>query len=320
MKLLDQVSLEEIWFLGRGAVVGVVVGTAYLATEELSGLYVMQLFLNNVSGVEAPTTGMVQRIDGRIVSIMTDAINRNMAALSLLFWATVPWLAKDDQGQRIGWLLSLCLGSLAAIVIVCSEHESSKLALFCSLLMYCVSLLSCKRSRAGLLIVWAVATLLTLPTVKIMDQLGLQNMAWVQDSARERVRIWAFTATETLNSPLIGMGANSTQSNEQRKLTVVKTLNGPHISDQQLGRHAHNVYLQTWYELGAVGALLLCVSGLICLKNIFRSDQEWRPFRMAQFAAAAALFSSSYGMWQMWLLSLLAMSAIIASITATVRR
>ena len=42
-----------------------------------------------------------------------------------------------------------------------------------------------------------------------------------------------------------------------------------------MGHHAHNIFLQTWYELGAVGALLLAVAGAAVVHaHLFASQHQ----------------------------------------------
>jgi hypothetical protein len=68
-------------------------------------------------------------------------------------------------------------------------------------------------------------------------------------------------------------------------------------------RHPHNIYLQTWLELGAIGAALLLGVGLAWLWAI----GPWPPFLQgsayALFAVGGAVGVSGFEFWQTWMLA-----------------
>ena len=67
--------------------------------------------------------------------------------------------------------------------------------------------------------------------------------------------------------------------------------------------HSHSVYLQTWFELGLIGALLLSAFGLSIIGAIRRLAPRLQQYGLATFATAAAMASVSYGMWQAWFMA-----------------
>jgi O-antigen ligase len=69
-----------------------------------------------------------------------------------------------------------------------------------------------------------------------------------------------------------------------------------------MGHHAHNIFLQTWYELGAIGALLLAIAGATVALLIFRLPILAQPFVAGGFAAFAIVGAFAWGMWQSWFL------------------
>jgi O-antigen ligase len=60
------------------------------------------------------------------------------------------------------------------------------------------------------------------------------------------------------------------------------------------------VYLQTWYELGLVGATLLLIAGVLCLRAISALPNAAYPFALATFAVCAAELATSWEIWQRW--------------------
>jgi O-antigen ligase len=82
------------------------------------------------------------------------------------------------------------------------------------------------------------------------------------------------------------------------------------------GRHAHNVFLQIWLELGGIGALLFCVLGIAVLWQL----QFWPSLVEAGayglFAAVAAIGLSGFDLWQTWLIASLALAWIAMLLAA----
>ncbi len=78
----------------------------------------------------------------------------------------------------------------------------------------------------------------------------------------------------------------------------------------QLNIHAHNVYLQAWYELGLAGALLLLLSGSLLLTWMRRIDDQAFPYAAAAFALAATMAAFSYSLTSPWYLASFGLSAI----------
>jgi O-antigen ligase len=67
-----------------------------------------------------------------------------------------------------------------------------------------------------------------------------------------------------------------------------------------LRHHDHNLFLQTIHELGAIGAALLAVAGLVVVLLIPRLPPGAQPFATATFAAFALVGAFAWGMWQTW--------------------
>jgi O-antigen ligase len=77
--------------------------------------------------------------------------------------------------------------------------------------------------------------------------------------------------------------------------------------------HPHNIYLQTWYELGLVGAALLAAFGILLLARIARLNSVQRPFVFALFGVAAVQIGFSYNLWQTWFMCLFGFAAAMSA-------
>ena len=83
-----------------------------------------------------------------------------------------------------------------------------------------------------------------------------------------------------------------------------------------LSTHSHSVYLQTWFELGLVGATLLTLLGLAILQAIRALAVPLQRYAYATFASAAIMAASSYGMWQIWFIAMFGLCAALFALGA----
>ncbi|MEC9369095.1 MAG: O-antigen ligase family protein, partial [Pseudomonadota bacterium] len=138
------------------------------------------------------------------------------------------------------------------------------------------------------------------------------------ESARARVILWHETASRYMESPILGIGVRSTKVQFQSRDTNAVVPEG-YPYPLTTGRHAHNIYLQTWFELGAVGAFLLLVAGLSTIWSVARLPVTAQASALATFASAATMASTSYGLWQGWFIALNAMAAFLVVVGSRFR-
>ena len=198
---------------------------------------------------------------------------------------------------------------LTATVVMISLHESSKLAFLVGLGAFALSYLSLRWAGSLLIVAWVLACLAVVPASLLAHRLDLQHATWLPGSARHRVIIWNFTAEKMLESPWIGIGANMTYVLGPR--LERDTLRLPAEANRTLSIHAHNIYLQTWFELGLVGVMLLMLAGLSILHAIRSLVPLVQPYAYATFASAASMAAASYGMWQYWFMALFGLCAVL---------
>ena len=80
------------------------------------------------------------------------------------------------------------------------------------------------------------------------------------------------------------------------------------------GPHAHNVFLQTWYELGAVGALLFMVAGSGVILSFAHLARATQPYVLAHFTALVTMLAFGWGLWQSWLMAVAGLAALYAAL------
>jgi len=130
-------------------------------------------------------------------------------------------------------------------------------------------------------------------------------------SWRMRGGIWDFATARILEKPVQGWGFEAARS-----FTGTQRFDGVEIPNIPL--HTHSGSLQTWLELGAVGAALGAVILLLSARAAARSLGSDRLAAAGAAGAAAAafvFFNVSFGAWQEWLWAAFAAAAVSAAST-----
>jgi O-antigen ligase len=146
---------------------------------------------------------------------------------------------------------------------------------------------------------WCLGFVLILPSAFLAYKADLHLATWVPKSARARMIIWEFTAERVLERPWHGIGAGSTPALRVPRGEAEQPEG--FVYPRTTGAHAHNLFLQTWYELGLVGAILVAIAGALLVLRISLLPVEAQPFAAATFTVFLATVSTSWGMWQAWL-------------------
>lgn len=254
--------------------------------------------------------------DGR-VRIDDAHINRRVCIWMLLFWPAAAAI-RNLPVDRFSLATAFVLGAEAALVAVATGHQSSQLALLCGLVVFAAHLMRPSLARGLTLWGWAFAVLLVVPLALAAYQGGLSRAPWLFHSARERVALWGYTALAIPQHPFAGLGANATPAMDRAAAAAWKSDSDPKPIDRyraaRPGRHSHNVYLQAWYELGLVGALLLLAAGIAGIDAIWRRSGQNRGYMLAGTACMAAMVATSFGLWQFWLHAGLGLAAVFMAV------
>lgn len=298
----------------RAVPLGAPFGLLYLLIDLHAGGVLTETVLNLVPGVVGDRgKGLAV---GETIAVASDFFfNRSVATLVLLTPVTVAatvlwWRLKARSYVLMG------AGFLLAATVAASESETAKLALP---VMLGVAILAYRFPSAtgqGLRLVTILAMLLAVPLSLAPATLGLDRTPHLPLSFRDRVRIWDFAARETLGSPIVGLGIQSARARQEELLRA-----GQSQAELQgrPGWHAHNFFLQIWYELGAVGAALALGFALSSLAAIGRLGPQIRAWGCGLYAGVLAS-SFGWGLWQEWFIGLLAaLAALLAMLDAEYR-
>ncbi|MGH9810300.1 MAG: O-antigen ligase family protein, partial [Terriglobia bacterium] len=179
-----------------------------------------------------------------------------------------------------------------------------------------------RAARFGMVALWCLAFVLVVPLASELARDHLEQTTWLPYSARSRITLWAYTAEKIPEAPLLGIGLTSARTLSSERLSarreepLAEAKNGGRTLVWKTGPHSHNEFLQTWYELGAVGAILLLAAGCAVILSIGRLAPAIQPFMLAQFAAFFVMAAFSWGMWQSWLMALPGLATLYAALAA----
>ncbi len=301
----------------RASLITAAAALVYLCLEEVTEHALKRLVFKTLPFTQ-PFGKQLAETDGDL-QVAGYITNRNMAALVLTLWPLL-LLARLHLDRALRAPAIALAVALAVMAITLSKHETSLIAVGLGGAILGVSWLW-PRIGLGLLAAgWITATLLVVPIATwAAHGAKLHNASWLPNSARHRIVLWAYTAEQVWQRPLAGVGAASTKAVDARRGPRVDNLPGT-IYQWRSGPHPHNVYLQTWYELGAIGAGLLCAAGLAMIAMLARLPATAVPFGAAVMTAAAVTAAFSWGMWQAWFLAMFAAASVLMALAAGLAR
>ncbi|MDP1910661.1 MAG: O-antigen ligase family protein [Hyphomicrobium sp.] len=139
------------------------------------------------------------------------------------------------------------------------------------------------------------------------------KVAFMSNSAIHRLFIWRATADLIRERPILGYGFDTSRSFYGHNDTVPIQMRPDdpkrtyELNFEPIPLHPHNMVLQVWLELGAVGALFMLAVLLSIVVAIARSGLERveKSLCFGFFASALVIAVVSFGAWQAWWLSAL---------------
>ena len=315
MPLLPHAAHLDPAILRRAAlafVAGATVGALYVMLELLTRGIIIRTAIGWIPNLSSPKHF---KISHGVLAIRLSKLDQNVNLAIFHLWPGLLALMGLAGTRRVSIQVLFFLTIAATVAL--SEHDSSQVALLGSGL---VVLLAWKWRAIvirTLAVLWCAAFVLVLPANFAAFESGLHDADWLPKSARARVILWEFTSEQVLQRPLLGVGVDSTpRLNAERKATLTREKPEGFVFPRTMGHHSHSLYLQTWYELGAVGALLLAIAGAVVVMLIFLLPASAQPFAAGAFATFAIVGAFAWGMWQSWFMCAAALLPIYLRIAA----
>lgn len=309
LTLLLQVILLDRWAsvlpplklkLGLKCIASVAIIFAMVVCVEILSHQAIHRFFINTIGIPQSIPNYYWGEEGH-VEISLYFLNQHVGTLSYVVWPVI--LTISLGSFRLAWVLCCIFFLLVGFDVSFSDNETAKLGLAISTLAFVASFLLPRTTRFLLVLFWTVAVIGAIPLAVLShDILQLQQQPWLPPQGQERIEIWNSLLPSVRQSPLIGHGTVSMRA---------MVLDGREFLREH--KHAHNTYLQIWFEWGAVGAILLLGLGYSILASISQSQPRCFPYLIGTFASlAASLQTTAWEVWVPWNLGALALTAVIS--------
>jgi O-antigen ligase len=297
-----------------GLCAGLLAGGAFICVEVVSSQSVLRLLTTFLPAMRPHGRHMLVE-NGWVTFLEPALLNRSLAIMTLLIWPALLLIGVGlglPKRPRI-WLL-LAFVPLAAAVFR-SEHATSKLALAGGAITFILFAAAPTLTRRLVVVGWTAVTLLVVPAASLAYSSGLYQSKWLVSTAQQRIVIWGYTSEQVVKAPWLGVGLGTTRALHHDSTQVRQLAPGTNY-ELTTHWHTHNGYLQTWYEAGAVGAVLLFAIGLMVLRSMARVELIAQPYLHAAFVTCALTAASSFSLWQPWFLASFGIVAVLSILAA----
>ncbi|MEL6747680.1 MAG: O-antigen ligase family protein, partial [Pseudomonadota bacterium] len=313
---LSQLTGDVRYWHERGVAVGLGCGLIFLLIEFALNNPIITNMVETFPGLIAAKGKGFQFQGDRIAVVQDMFYNRHLASLALLVIpAAIAGAPFISQKARFAAGLTAFLLALALVAQGASGAAGLAIAV-----AGCVWLAARWRCAAGKWVVIGgliLAIAGVLPIAAGLARSGMITNEAIPFSARARIAIWEYTRQETLKSPVIGHGVQTAQA-RQDAINAQRVAAGARPTSDRFelrpGRHAHNIFLQVWFELGLVGAALLFAVGYSAVSQAARLPSALRPACLAFIAGTFALGAVSWSLWSTWVLAVVAVGVLIISL------
>jgi O-antigen ligase len=293
----------------EGFAFGLAIATVFLAIETTTDQWIGRTAYNLIPSLRAGYTQHLTIQNGVVVEVSDININRRVYVWAMLLLPALWWLwGKKRTSLESVSLVVLLLGGAA--ILATTRHQSSQLQILAAGAAFLVARLSLPLARNLLAIGFAALFLLSVPAAIMAQKAGVGEWSALPPSAQHRIAIWGHTAQRIAQSPWFGVGPDGTAALHVADAKRFQGLDVPYGQRLEIGRHAHNVFLQSWFELGAIGVTLLLALAFAAWRGISRMPEQSQIFMVALSAGLSLSLATSYSLWQPWLLALLALMAV----------
>jgi O-antigen ligase len=255
--------------------------------------------------IEAATGGVVLKLLGKDAEIILNTVGRGTTILAVLVWPVfaLAWTRFQSKSVPVAFLI----GSFVATYLLPVD------AAFAALIAGTVAFLAVLAARrAALVVLFSIFALgiaagpwlsLTILNPGTLAKIGIE----VPENREHRLLIWHFVSSNVAEKPIIGHGFGAAREigrSEQRRYDALQARQAAHLSihEMRLPLHPHNIPLQIWLELGAVGILLYLGILFGIGRRLWHSTAP--PVWIAAAAAGTVAYLSvsflSFGAWQNW--------------------
>ncbi len=295
---------------------GAFLGALYLLVELLTGGAITRFVFNAIPALQPDNTKHVAIVDGAVTRVSMNKLNQNVTTIMLNAWPAMLMLSAAAFRYRCG-MMAVFLATTAVAVLI-SEHDSSQLALLGSVIVLALAWKWHRWVVRGLAVIWCLGFALAVPVAHLAYDEGLHLEESLPSSYRARVILWGYTSEKVLEHPVLGVGVNTTRERDNAGVNDRHKAPRPEgfVMPRTTAHHSHSLFLQTWYELGAIGAVLFSIAGALVVLGTTTLPRNAQPFAAATFAAFATIAAFAWGMWQTWWICAIALAAVYVCLGA----
>lgn len=283
-----------------GLYAGVAIGGAFLLIDIVSHQWIQRQLFSAIPQLRPTPKHMIVQ-GNSVVFLEPYLLNRSITAITFLFWPALSVIALMARTRRVHlWMLAGA--AVVVFAIFASSHATSKIAFLGATATFAGYQIWPLLTRRAITWTWIAVFALVAPLAFLAYQSKVYLLPWLPPSAQHRVVIWGYTSQQIAKAPMLGAGIATS-----RALNDIEGSDAPLApgSNFQLTTewHTHNIYLQTWYEAGAVGAAFLFSIGLLVLRWLAYAPRQAQPYLHATFVACALMGGSSFSLWQPWFMA-----------------
>jgi hypothetical protein len=305
---------DELRRSARAFVSGSLLGALFVFIEVLTNGALTRAVMNVLPVLQPGASKHVSMMNGLVTRLNASEFNQHVAMLSFQLWPGLLALLKLAAGRRRTALLALYSAALA-LPIALSQHESSQIGIIVGALVLLLAYRWPRQTIRTLAVAWCLGFVVVLPLDFLAYRAELHQAEWLPRSARARVILWQYTAERVLENPWLGIGADSTAKVRDERIGKPETPKG-FVFRRTTGQHAHSIFLQTWYELGFFGVVLVAIAGAAVALRMLLLPKMAQPFAAASFAGFMAIAALAWGMWQIWLICAVALLPVYMSLAS----
>lgn len=216
------------------------------------------------------------------------------AALVMFAWPCIAALARRHS-TSIAVLYAAVVGVLLSI----QNMEAALLAFASGVVVFAVV---CRFKRKGVAVVLIglalVNVALVLAALEIISSDQQDGfIATLSGGVRERLHIIDYVYARISENPLIGWGFDGSRA-------IGQGLLGGFGSNKAIPLHPHNIWAQTWLELGFIGLFLVVSLVVSVALHVFADGKARGSIAVAAMISYLLIGNISYGMWQNWWLAI----------------
>lgn len=320
-RIAAQFSQTAIEAASRGLLVGTLLAGAFVCFEIWMANALVRTILTHFPSLERGLEGIATAQDVKVLTLGGNIPTRSPATFALL-WSPAILAATlyTDGLQR--WLSYAGIAAATATIVLhpLSGSQTAQIILSAVIVVLSVGFLLPRLAYWMVAIAFLANAFLVVPASLAIFSAGMHRDPGIDASLRARFIIWNYTAERVVEHPIIGVGTASTRFIDDQRVRNHEVQQPPdHIIPAQTRAHPHNVYLQIWYELGAVGLVAFALLGLSLLGRVSGLRAPVYAFALSHFFVVAALIGPTYGLWQNWFQSVIVLSILAFTLVASGR-